>query len=76
MYGNYYVSKRFLYRITLSRVPFDSTKGSSYISLGTSYDVDVVSVRKQLDTFLKDSATAINSRLTQYTLHDEIEEVA
>ena len=42
----------------------------------THYDVDVVSVRKQLDTFLKDSATAMNFRLTQYTLHDEVEEVA
>ena len=58
----------------ISRLPFD--KGSSYISLGTPYDFNVVSVRKQLDTFLKDSAIAMHSRLSQKTLHDEVEEVA
>ena len=62
--------------IDIIGLPFDSTEGSSYISLGTSYDVDVVSVRKQLDTFLKDSATAMDTRLSQDTLHDEVEEVA
>ena len=58
------------------RLPFNSTKGSSYISLVTPYEADVVSVRKQLDTFLKDSATAMDSCLSQYTLHDEVEDVA
>ena len=59
-----------------SRLPFDSTKGSSYISIDTPYDVDVVSVRKQLDTFVKDSAIAMHYRLSQNTLHDEVEVVA
>ena len=49
-----------------SRLSFDRTK-SSYISLGTSYDVDVVSVRKQLDIFLNDSVIAIQSHLLQKT---------
>ena len=60
----------------LSRLPFNSTKSISYISLGTSYDVDIVCVRKQLDIFLKNSAIAINYSLLQNTLHDDDEEVA
>ena len=40
------------------------------------YDVDVASVRKQLDTFLKNSAITMHSRLLQNTLHDEVVEIA
>ena len=40
------------------------------------YDIDVVSIRKQLDTFLKNNAIAMHFRLSQNTLHDEVEEVA
>ena len=57
---------------TARPIPFDGTKGSSYISLGTPYDVDVVSVRKHLDTFPKDSAIAMHSRLSQNTVHNEV----
>ena len=46
------------------------------MSLGTPYDVDVVSVLKQLDTFLKYNVIAMHSSLSKYTLHDEVEEVA
>ena len=39
------------------------------------YDDNVASVSKQLDTFLN-SAIAMYSRLSQSTVHDEVEEVA
>ena len=60
----------------MSRLLFDSNKGSSSISLGTLYDVNVISVRKQLNTFMKNSAIAMKSRLSQNTFLDEVEEFA
>ena len=47
----------------LNRLPFDSTKGYfTYISLAAPYDV--TSVRKQLDTSLKNLGFAMPSRLS------------
>ena len=38
-------------QIHLCRLPFDNTKGSSYIALGTLYDVDVISVASNWTLF-------------------------
>ena len=40
------------------------------------YDIDVVSVCKELDTFLKNNAIMMNPRLSHNTLHEEVEEIA
>ena len=60
----------------LNRLPFKSTKASSSISLGTPYDVNVVSVRKKLHAFLKKVSLQSTSASTQNILHDNVEEVA
>ena len=55
---------------------FNSTNGSSNISLCTPCDVNVVSVCKQLEALVENSDIAMYCRLSLNTLQDEIEEVA
>ena len=45
-------------------------------SIALKAAVHVIKIRKQLDTFLKKSAIAMHSRLSQNTLHNEVEEIA
>ena len=40
------------------------------------YDVNVASVRKQLDPLLKNSTIAMHSCFSHDTLHDKVKEVA
>lgn len=51
-------------------IPFNSNKSSSNISLNTAYDVNVVSLRKQLDPFVENSIS-----LLQNTFRYEFKEI-
>lgn len=51
----------------------DYTKGRSNIPLDTHNDVDLVNVRKQLDTFTEYHTIAISSGLPQNTLNDKMD---
>ena len=67
----YFVLPSFTARPNLvDGLPFNSTKGSSNISLGTLNNVNIFSAGKLMGGFLKNSAIA------QDTLHYEVEEVA
>ena len=57
-------------------MPPISIKGNSKISLDTPYDVNVVSVRQQLDAFLKNCTIAMYSCFPQNILHDKVEEIS
>ena len=64
----YFVVPSFTARQMLVDSRSINTKSSSYISpYGTPYDIDVISVCKQLDTFSKNNDIAINFRLSQNT---------
>ena len=70
----YFILHSFIARpiYIINRLPFNSAKSSSNILLGAPYDVNIVSVRKQLDT----CAIALHFRLLQNTVHHELKVVA
>ena len=50
-----------------SRLPFSSTTVSIYILLGTPYDVDIDSIIKQQEVFLKNSVIVMHFHIPQNT---------